>query len=298
MEHDSPAVYTFIGRLMVDLKVKNPSLTKLYFFSDGAAAHFKNAKNFASLSLFKRDYGVSAEWHFFGSGHGKGACDGLGGTVKRLHRNALKQRDPNNAISTPKLLYDWAVQTIPGINSYFVEKTEVEADKVKLKSRYESSIPITGTRSFHSFIPVGPGKLKVSTLSTPTSTLSSSIVTIVPISYEPVSLLDLVDGQYLAVYYEGGWSIACIESMDISVDSADDPSVQCINVRFMNPQGPAASYYWPKKKKERAISAGEIIQCISAPISRTRSGRNFSIDGKTLESVEKAYEEYTLLNMA
>ena len=165
MEHDTAAVFTFIRRLMDDLKAKVPALAKLYFFSDGAAAHFKNAKNFANLSLFKRDYGVSAEWHFFGSGHGKGACDGLGATVKRLHRNALEQRDSSNAITTPKLLYDWAVETIPGIHSFFVSKAVVEEDQEKLKSRYESSMPITGTRSFHSFIPIGPGKLKVCNLS-------------------------------------------------------------------------------------------------------------------------------------
>ena len=28
------------------------------------------------------DFGISAEWHFYSTSHGKGACDGVGGAVK------------------------------------------------------------------------------------------------------------------------------------------------------------------------------------------------------------------------
>ena len=32
----------------------------------------------------KADFGIDAEWHFLVTSHGKGPCDGLYGTVKRL----------------------------------------------------------------------------------------------------------------------------------------------------------------------------------------------------------------------
>ena len=38
------------------------------------------------------DFGVPAEWHFSATSHGKGACDGVGGTVKRLAARASLQR--------------------------------------------------------------------------------------------------------------------------------------------------------------------------------------------------------------
>ena len=44
----------------------------------------------------EEDFGISAEWHFAASAHGKGACDGLGGTVKRLAARASLQKPYND----------------------------------------------------------------------------------------------------------------------------------------------------------------------------------------------------------
>jgi hypothetical protein len=51
----------------------------------------KNRKNFISLSYHKDDFGLDAKWPFFAVSHGKGACDGLGGTVERLAGKASLQ---------------------------------------------------------------------------------------------------------------------------------------------------------------------------------------------------------------
>ena len=50
--------------------------------------------------------------------HGKGACDGLGGTVKRLAAQTSQKRPIrpyDNQIITPQQLYDWASTTLKGI---------------------------------------------------------------------------------------------------------------------------------------------------------------------------------------
>ncbi len=44
----------------------------------------KNCKNFLNLCHHKEDFEIDAEWNFFSTSHGKGPCDGVGGTVKRL----------------------------------------------------------------------------------------------------------------------------------------------------------------------------------------------------------------------
>jgi len=64
---------------------------KILYFSDEAASQYKNCKNFLNLCHHKVDFGVDAEWHFFATSHGKGPCDGLGGTVKRLAARASLQ---------------------------------------------------------------------------------------------------------------------------------------------------------------------------------------------------------------
>ncbi len=45
-----------------------------------------------NLCSHEEDFGVAAEWHFSATAHGKGVCDGLGGTVKRLAARASLQR--------------------------------------------------------------------------------------------------------------------------------------------------------------------------------------------------------------
>ena len=85
LQHDTVAVYLFQKRLTAYLKRKVSSdPQKIYYFSDGAASQYKNRKNFMNLCRHEEDFGVCAEWHFSATSHGKGACDGLGGTVKAL----------------------------------------------------------------------------------------------------------------------------------------------------------------------------------------------------------------------
>jgi hypothetical protein len=65
---------------------------KILYFSDGCAGQYKNCKNFINLCHHKEDFGIEAEWNFFATSHGKGPCDGVGGTVKRLAAKASLQR--------------------------------------------------------------------------------------------------------------------------------------------------------------------------------------------------------------
>ena len=92
MTHDTVAVHMYQGKLIDYLETKlgwRPA--KIYYFSDGAASQYKNCKNFVNLAMHKADFGVKAEWHFFATAHGKGPCDGIGGTLKRLAKQASLQ---------------------------------------------------------------------------------------------------------------------------------------------------------------------------------------------------------------
>ena len=47
-----------------------------------------------------------------GISHGKGPCDGVGGTVKRLATRVSLQRPYEHQIMTPHQLYEWASENI------------------------------------------------------------------------------------------------------------------------------------------------------------------------------------------
>ena len=60
--------------------------------------HNTTTKNFLNLCHHKDDFRVAAEWNFCATSHGKAACDGLGGTVRRLAARASLQRPYNDQI--------------------------------------------------------------------------------------------------------------------------------------------------------------------------------------------------------
>ena len=57
------------------------------------------------LCFHEKDYGLKADWHFFGIAHGKSACDGIGGTVKRVIHNLSLQRPIGTQILTPRDMF-------------------------------------------------------------------------------------------------------------------------------------------------------------------------------------------------
>ena len=152
LQHDTVAVHLFQKRLIAYLRRKvssNPQ--KIYYFSDGAASQYKNRKNFINLCHHQEDFGVDAEWHFSATSHGKGACDGLGGTVKRLAARASLQRPYDEQIMTPRQLFEWASDNIPAVSFEYCSTEDYKREQTHLEERFQRSRMIPGTRKLHSF---------------------------------------------------------------------------------------------------------------------------------------------------
>ena len=109
LHHDTMAVFLYQKCFITFLKGFLPFTSqpcKIVHFSDGAGSQYKKRKNFLNLCHHKEDFGISAEWHFSATAHGKGACDGIGGTVKRLAARASLQKPYSDQIMTPRQLFD------------------------------------------------------------------------------------------------------------------------------------------------------------------------------------------------
>lgn len=76
LKHDTVAVYE-CQKIIIKYLKKHFKPSKLIYFTDGAAQHFKNKYNLKNLQFHKQDFGILAEWHFHATAHGKGPCDGI-----------------------------------------------------------------------------------------------------------------------------------------------------------------------------------------------------------------------------
>ena len=111
------SAHCFIKKLLRFLS-DNIDVTKVFYFSDGAFAQYKNT----NLAFHIKDFKMEAEWHLFATADGKGLCDGMGGTVKRIVARASLQRPLDDQIQTHLQFSKWA--KIPTFQ--YTDKAEVQ----------------------------------------------------------------------------------------------------------------------------------------------------------------------------
>lgn len=161
LKHDSVSVYLFITKLIKFLESKFKVITKLFYFTDGCAGQYKNRKNFLNVYCHKIDFGYECEWHFHATSHGKGPCDGIGGTLKRTATRVSLARPYENQIDYAELLFQWASSSNMNINFDYSSNAEYNAMVINLENRFNDATTINGTLKYHCFIPKANGELLV-----------------------------------------------------------------------------------------------------------------------------------------
>ena len=154
LKHDTIAVHMFTKKLVAFLKKNFTVVNRIKYFSDGAPWQYKNKKIFINLSHHFIDFGVAGEWHFHAAGHGKGACDSVGGILKRISRRSCLQSGIENEILTTQKLYEWAVENLKNFNVFSCLRSDYESADEFLKIRFAKCKTINVTLSIHSAPPV------------------------------------------------------------------------------------------------------------------------------------------------
>ena len=89
-------------------------------------------------------FNVRATWNYLESGHGKGPCDGVGGSVKRSADLAIKK---GLIIKTASDFYNWGITQEHSVVTYrLVSEEEVTQAREHLETM--GKIPIPGIPDF------------------------------------------------------------------------------------------------------------------------------------------------------
>ena len=165
-KHSTSTVHAFLTVLIPELKTRIPDLAKIHYFSDGCAGQYKNRFNFLNICQHESDFGVKCDWQFFGTSHGKSACDGVGGTIKRATAHESLRRPYADQITDASDMYKFLTEKFEtSIICLYVSKAQAEQAAEKLKDRFSKALVIKGTRDLHSFTPVSSETIRVSALS-------------------------------------------------------------------------------------------------------------------------------------
>ena len=119
---------------------------------------------FSNLYKWEKELSTNVIWNFFATSHGKGAVDGIGGTVKRsVWRNVRSTRiTPTDAESYAAL----AKERNPNVTILFISSEEITQKSASKLPVWEKTIAIPNTLKFHCIKARNSKQLSVSTIST------------------------------------------------------------------------------------------------------------------------------------
>jgi len=264
-KHDTITLHCFQKQLLKFIVESIPvAPQKIIYFSDEAAAHYKNRKNFLNLAFHEEDFGIPAEWHFFATSHGKGPCDGVGGTVKRLAARTSLQKPYDNQI--PMELYQWAKSNIHNIAFNFVSTQQVDEEAALLHKRFELACRIPGTQQLHAFFPSQSRSHLQAKLFSNSTTVRlvrvSSLPSCIELSWEEIF-------GYVTCFYEKDWWLGYVVEQH--------KQSQEVFVKFLHPSGPSNSFYYPNADDKLLIPKSSIL---TIPHPTTATGRTYSISAE------------------
>ena len=157
LSHKASTVLTFLDEIMPHLKGLVPDLKKIHYWSDSPSSQYRNRFIFDMVANHKELHGVDARWNFFESGHGKGPCDGLGGTCKRMADNAVNSG--KCLIQDTLSFHEWALDSGLKMNFIFVASTKcMENDENMAREKIKT---IKGTMKTHVVCSVGQGLSRI-----------------------------------------------------------------------------------------------------------------------------------------
>ncbi|KAJ8017733.1 hypothetical protein HOLleu_44652 [Holothuria leucospilota] len=288
-EHSTVTVYAFLKVVIEYLKSKFPPFKKIHYFTDGCAGQYKNKYNFINLCHHQADFGLAAEWNFFATSHGKSACDGIGGTVKRLVTKASLQRPYSDQILTSEAIMDFCTENIPGIKFFNVTPENVMKCASDLKDRFDRAKTVKGTLHYHKFVPVSQSALHVYRLSG-----QAHFSELVHISKsndaEPEVLhqLNIKEQNFVCCMYDGFPWIGMVEK--ISEEFGD------FFINFMHPHGPAKQFKWPLAPDQCWVTDANIVCQVSTPSLTSSSSRKYFISENDAARISRVCPDWIISN--
>ena len=216
-------------------------------------------------------------WNFFATSHGKGACDGIGGTVKRLARLESLRRE-KDFINSFQKFHEFCATNIKNIVFYTITSQNLEQARPTMSARYEHGSTVPGTRSFHQFIPTDVNAISYKRLSRNSFLAGSRNFSALPtrISYSV--------GRYVAAVYDLDWYVGLIEE-----EQTTDEYV----ISYMHPKNPRINLNWPLRPDRCLTPVANILCEIEVPMFSSITSRGYNLKESDRSKISKLFPDFS-----
>ena len=90
--HSAATTFAFIKKLVPKIVELLPTLEHIHYVTDSPVSQYRN-KSVCKIIAQHPHYfnGITSSWDYLEKGHGKGPCDGVGGSIKKFAETAVKK---------------------------------------------------------------------------------------------------------------------------------------------------------------------------------------------------------------
>ena len=325
MSHSTPTVLSILDILIPHLKEMDPLLHTVHYWTDGPTSQYRNKVIFNTVANHMQVYGTHAKWNYFECGHGKGPCDGLGGTTKRMADEAVNSA--RVSIQDANDFYEWAVQSSMKASFFFVSAADCSATSTRMEKKKLK--PLKGTFKLHAVVGLGQSQIAINDTSCYCTQCiagelceSWSTVRIEEMQTEKTGVEDTMiqdthveeshigeahealqdqnlktpEPEY-ASYNNGDFVAAVYQNNDAKwyvgkiVDGENGDQYE---ITFMEQR--KQLYQWPKKKDMIWVDRSSILCKITEPQPTAKRGRMFKILPHDAENIEQKFDSWNDLN--
>lgn len=157
LTHSAVSVRTIMNKVVENVKQLLPNAACIHYLTDSPSSQYRNRTIAYLISHHVTLFGIQGAWIYFEAGHGKGACDGVGGSSKRMADEAVKHEKV--VIQNAQDYYEWGKETSSLTKYFFYSSKEVEKSRVEIASM--TTTPIKGIMKSHAMICPEAGTLFV-----------------------------------------------------------------------------------------------------------------------------------------
>lgn len=144
--HDSAHALMAMNAILKNLKEKcEKEFSEIVTVSDGAGSQFKNRYQFYEFRNAKEQ----RSWLFSATGHGKGACDGVGGLVKHYASDHNLRKDVVSFIRNAEDFANYVQNYTSAINILVLHQDELSEFRANKKAEWSAAKPVDNIQKIH-----------------------------------------------------------------------------------------------------------------------------------------------------
>ena len=156
--HMAESVLCFLFKVVPMIKQDLvQDLQCIHYISDSPSSQYRNIKMMSILAKHQLLFNINASYTYLESGHGKGPCDGSGGSSKRNADLAIKK---GVHIDSAEDYVSYQNTTDSAMTHVLVSQKEIAAAKSTMTKIMKGHSKITGTLTIHAVTSQQPGLLQ------------------------------------------------------------------------------------------------------------------------------------------